>query len=35
MRSRLSYYNSTDFCSYSLDKLIGFESVITPEMYDN
>lgn len=34
MRSRLSYYNSADFCRYSLDKLIGFESVITTEMYN-
>lgn len=33
MNSRLSYYNSADFCSYTLDKLIGFESVITPEIY--
>lgn len=33
MNSRLSYYNSADFCNYKLDKLIGFESVITSEIY--
>lgn len=33
MRTRLSYYNSADFCSYSLDKLIDFDSVITTELY--
>lgn len=33
INSRLSYYNSADFCSYTLDKLIGFESVITPKSY--
>lgn len=34
MNSRLSYYNSADFCSYTLDKLISFENVITSEIYD-
>lgn len=33
MQTRLSYYNSADFCSYSLDKLIDFDSVITTELY--
>lgn len=33
MKSRLSYYNSADFCSYTLDKLLDYETIITPELY--
>lgn len=34
IRTRLSYYNSADFCNYTLDKLMDFEKVITPELFN-
>lgn len=33
MRTRLSYYNSADFCDYILDKLLDYEMIITPELF--
>lgn len=33
MRTRLSYYNSADFCNYTLDKLMDYEAIITPELF--
>lgn len=33
MNSRLSYYNSADFCNYELDKLIDFEIIITSKLF--
>lgn len=35
MKTRLSYYNSADFCDYKLDKLLDFEKIITTELFDN
>lgn len=35
IRTRLSYYNSADFCNYTLDKLMDFEKVITPELFND
>ena len=34
MKTRLSYYNSADFCSYTLDKLLDYEMIITPELFN-
>ncbi len=31
--NRLSYYNSVDFCSYNVNKLLDFDSVLTKELY--
>lgn len=33
MRTRLSYYNSADFCNSTLDKLMDYEAIITPELF--
>lgn len=33
MKGRLSYFVSADFCSYNVNKLIGFESVLTPKLF--
>lgn len=30
---RLSYFSSADFCNYSNDKMIGFDSVITADLF--
>lgn len=35
MIARLSYYNSADFCSYSLGKLMDYETIITPKLFEN
>lgn len=34
MKTRLSYYNSADFCNYTLDKLLDYEMIITPELFN-
>ena len=33
MKTRLNYYKSADFCNYSTDKLVDYETTITPELY--
>lgn len=33
MRTRLSYYNSADFCNSTSDKLMDYEAIITPELF--
>lgn len=33
MKQRLSYFSSADFCTYSVDKLIEFDSVLTSELF--
>lgn len=33
MRVRLSYFSSADFCSYSVVKLLGFDSVLTSDLF--
>lgn len=33
MKGRLSYFTSADFCSYSVDKLLEFESVLTEQLF--
>lgn len=33
MKDRLSYFSSADFCSYSVDKLLNFEAVLTEELF--
>lgn len=34
MKTRLSYYNSADFFNYTLDKLLDYEMIITPELFN-
>lgn len=34
MRGRLSYFSSADFCSYSVDKLLEFDTTLTAELFD-
>lgn len=34
MKTRLSYYNLADFCNYTLDKLLDYEKIITPELFN-
>lgn len=33
LKQRLSYFESADFCNYSVDKLLDFEDVFTEEFY--
>lgn len=33
MKTRLNYYKSADFCNYVTDKLVDYETTITPELY--
>lgn len=33
MKGRLSYFSSANFCSYSVDKLLGFDAVLTTELF--
>jgi len=33
MKGRLSYFSSADFCNYSVGKLLGFNSVLTTELF--
>lgn len=33
MKSRLSYFASADFCNYSIDKLLEFDSILTSKLY--
>ncbi len=35
IKTRLSYYNSADFSNYTLDKLMDYESIITPELFSD
>lgn len=34
MRGRLSYFSSADFCSYSVDKLLEFDTTLAAELFD-
>ena len=33
MKQRLSYFESADFCNYSVDKLLNFENIITEDLF--
>ena len=33
MKSRLSYFSSADFCSYKVNKLLAFDSILTTELF--
>lgn len=33
MKGRLSYFMSADFCNYSIEKMLGFDSIITADLY--
>lgn len=33
MKRRLSYFMSADFCNYSIEKMLGFDSIITADLY--
>lgn len=35
LASRLSYFNSADFCRYDIDKLLEFEDVLTPDLFSD
>ncbi len=34
MKGRLSYFSSANFCNYSLDRLLEFDSILTAELFD-
>lgn len=34
MKRRLSYFSSADFCTYDVDKLLEFDSILTPELFN-
>ena len=34
MKGRLSYFLSADFCNYSIDKMLGFDFIITADLFD-
>ena len=33
LKQRLSYFESADFCNYSVDKLLNFENIITEDLF--
>lgn len=33
IKGRLSYFSSTDFCNYKVDKLLEFDTILTAELY--
>lgn len=33
-KQRLSYFSSADFCSYNANKLLNFNSILTPELFE-
>ncbi|MCH5270743.1 MAG: hypothetical protein J1E83_08340 [Lachnospiraceae bacterium] len=34
MKQRLSYFSSANFCTYDVDKLLEFDSILTPELFN-